>query len=51
MFYNEISDIISNTDSCIAFLRERGVLRALPLICPECNERAIEEKDHSIGRQ
>ncbi len=28
MFYKEITDIISTTDSCIAFLRERGVLRA-----------------------
>ncbi len=49
MFYKELTDIISTTDSCIAFLRERGVLRALPPICPECNERAVEEKDRSKG--
>ncbi len=49
MFSNEISDIISTTDSCIAFLRDRGVLRVLPPICPECNERAVEEKERGRG--
>ncbi len=49
MFSKEISDIISTTDSCIGFLRERRVLRALPPLCPECNERAIEEKDSGRG--
>ncbi len=48
MFSNEI---ISTTDSCIGFLRDRGVLRALPPICPECNERAIEEKGRGRGDQ
>ncbi len=30
MFSKEITEIISTTDSCNGFLRERGVLRAIP---------------------
>ncbi len=49
MFSKEITEIISTTDSCIGFLRERGVLRAIPPFCPECNERTAEEKDSGRG--
>ncbi len=51
MFYNEIADIISNTDSCFGFLRERGVLRAMPPFCPKCNKRATEVKDSGKGEK
>ncbi len=36
MFFKEITEIISTTDSCIGFR-------------PECNERATEEKDSGRG--
>ncbi len=49
MFYNEIAYIISTTDSCFGFLRERGVLRAIPPFCPEFNKRATEVKDSGKG--
>ncbi len=49
MFSKEIMEIISTTDSCIGFLRERRVLRTLPPLGPECNERATEEKDSAVN--
>ncbi len=49
MFSKEVTEIISTTDSCIGFLREGGVLRAIQPFYPECNERATEEKDSGRG--
>ncbi len=38
-------EIISTTDSCIGFLRERGVLQAIPPLCPE----ACLEEDQAVN--
>ncbi len=36
-FLRKFTEIISTTDSCNGFLRDRGVLRAIPPFCPESN--------------